>query len=361
MFESMMSLIEKNENFYFKDFTHSDGLTYRIFNYRHVFFEDFHKYENAKWARGITFILNENGTAELSCLCMAKFFNLNEGGAVHNFNDVDCITDKLDGSLVSTFINGNGNLDVKSKSSFISDHCHMARDIIANDKELHDILFRMTNNGLTVDMELTSKSLKIVLNYNEDKLTIISAQDKASKKSLNYAELKNAVGNDKYLVKNYLNDIEDITDFIKSVAEKQNIEGFVITKANGERVKLKTIEYLSVHKMLDKINSKKGRFWLVMDEKDDDLLSIMDSVVIIKSMENTAKEKAEILSGFSAFKKTVYGFYDENKDLIVKDYAMKAKKTFNGQNKVLFSTVMGLYKGYNIDMKMAFSKLYFND
>ena len=54
----------------------------------------------------------------------------------------------------------------------------------------------------------------------------------------------------------------------------QNIEGYVIRLASGQRVKIKTAWYLALHHTKDSINSPRRLFEAVLEEATDDMRSL---------------------------------------------------------------------------------------
>lgn len=159
------------------------GWKYRIFSNMLATYSDWLLSEDSFWARGTMFLVNEKDEVqELTCLPMKKFFNLNE----NPFSQVGdrlltedlIITEKRDGSLMDQFIDIDGNLRLKSKKSTKSEHCKRAMNLL-NTREYLDLksfLIEMSNRSITIDLEYCAPTNRIVIGYEKESLTILSAQ-----------------------------------------------------------------------------------------------------------------------------------------------------------------------------------------
>ena len=126
--------INPETGFYSVDQKDAENNVYRIFSYRLIGSYANFLLPNAMNCRGTMFV-NDDGDWKLSCLPMKKFFRLNENPITMNL-DIDHqdweIEEKLDGSLISSFIKPDGSWDVKSKTSINSDHAKFARSLLAS-------------------------------------------------------------------------------------------------------------------------------------------------------------------------------------------------------------------------------------
>jgi T4 RnlA family RNA ligase len=111
--------------------------------------------------------------------------------------------------------------------------------------------------------------------------------------------------------------------FIEQVSEMKNIEGFVIRFKDGLLVKIKTDWYLHLHLAKDSILIPRRLFECVINEASDDLKSLFHddpwAMGKIKEMEDNVHPK------FNNMVSLVENFYEENKELDRKAYAIKGQ------------------------------------
>ena len=320
------------------------GWKYRIFGYMLASYTDFLQ-QDALWCRGTMFLINEKQEPqELTCLPMKKFFNLGETpiGMVSNriLNEDVLITEKRDGSLMSTYIDVDGNLKLKSKMSIKSDHCIEAMKLLDTDryeglKAYLNVFARSVavyNTNMTVDLEWTSPNNRIVLGYDIDELTVLSAQslyDASSIKLLKYPTRWSVkTFNDKSILKE----------------NKEGIEGYVVELKDGLRVKIKTDWYCLLHKNKEKISTPCNLYELCLNEQADDLIALFtgDDITVqqIKDMQLRAKTDYYDLKG------SCDAFYFCNKELDRKSYAIKGQEMLTSSE---FGLAMALYLGKEPD------------
>ncbi len=122
LYTDLVSLCSSDASFYSKDVI-LDSTTYRIFNYRLGSYQSFHSYPSALNCRGTMFNINDSEHIQLVSLPPEKFFNYEEGQGYrhHELGQLEDQMDKMDGSLISTFLHFNKNheqvLRLKSKAS----------------------------------------------------------------------------------------------------------------------------------------------------------------------------------------------------------------------------------------------------
>jgi RNA ligase len=232
-------MLEKLNKYY------EDGLLYKqvhptlpltIWNYTEKV-----QYENL-WdevtlsARGLV----TDDTGDIVATPFQKFFNIEEGKfePTENFE----VFEKMDGSLGIVFWY-RGQWVVATRGSFTSDQAIKAREILR--KYNTNIMFR----HLTFCFEIIYPENRIVLDYgNDEKLVLLGTFDKNGKEI--DVEMWSQYGFD--VVKKY----DGIKDFkeLKSMV-KDNQKGFVVKFSNGDRVKVKGVEYLRLHKIMTNVTT----------------------------------------------------------------------------------------------------------
>ena len=169
-----------------------------------------------------------------------KFFNIEEGKftPTENFE----VYEKMDGSLGIVFWY-QGQWVVATRGSFTSDQAIKAREILR--KYNTDIMFR----HLTFCFEIIYPENRIVLDYGDDeKLVLLGTFNKDGKEY--DVEMWREYGFD--VVKKYdgIKDYKQLKEMVKN-----DQEGFVVKFSNGDRVKVKGVEYLRLHKIMTNVTT----------------------------------------------------------------------------------------------------------
>jgi T4 RnlA family RNA ligase len=370
LYYALDKLVADPKSVFISTVQEKDGLFYRIFNYNVASYEDF-LMPFAREGRGTTFEVTKNNEfIRLVSLPPHKFFNDSENPFTQNldYSNIDLIMDKLDGSLMSTYVHINEamQMDVylKSKGSLHSDYAKVANKLLATEEyfELKSFLYDMAISGHTVNLEFTSNDpqFRVVLRYPETKLTVFSVRKHEDFSYIPYQQIKKdmlSMGvNLKHLVPNYaeFHKGNEVT-FIQSIKDMDDdIEGFVVVIKNGETVKLKTSKYLTLHKArADIIDSPKNLFEIVVDEKHDDLRAAFSyDPYLLKLIEDMEKKVKSI---YLNIHKEAQQFYEKNKSLDRKSYAILAKKTVKP---LYFGLAMNLHIGRETDFKDFIKKHY---
>jgi RNA ligase len=189
-----------------------------------------------------------------------KFFNIEEGKftPTENFE----VYEKMDGSLGIVFWY-QGQWVVATRGSFTSDQSIKATEILK--KYNKDIMFR----HLTFCFEIIYPENRIVLDYgNDEKLVLLGTFNKDGKEI--DVEMWSQYGFD--VVKKYdgISDYKQLKEMIKN-----DQEGFVVKFSNGDRVKVKGVEYLRLHKIMTNVTTT--GVWEYL-KNGEDVLEILKDV-----------------------------------------------------------------------------------
>lgn len=353
LYNNLMALT-KNEAFYFVD-QFVESTKYRLFLYRLASYTEF-CLPDALEARGITFELDANDQPKrIACRPFAKFFNLGENPMVMNLDirneTVEYVMDKMDGSLISTYLhyseNGSVYLKLKTKGSLHSEQAQAAQALLLRPEnaELRDVLEYLTMEGATVNLEYTAPENRIVLGYEKPELTILGARyidsgnnvllktlrTFTSKIAADYTDEAKAVGVDAYL---------------RDVTGKTGVEGVVVRLTDGTMVKIKADAYVALHHAKDSINTPRRLYEAVVNESADDLRSMFrEDPVALMMIDEMQKKVSSLYNNMVA---TVEAFYQENKILGRKEYAILGQQVLDRK---YFSLAMMKYLGKEVDYK----------
>lgn len=355
LYSNLINLTKQNESFYYDDFL-LDESTYRIFNYRICSYSDF-LLPDALQCRGVMFKVS-NKTIDaipirLSCLTMEKFFNLNENPFTMNLDlsNVKEITEKRDGSLISTYIH-NGNLRLKSKGSLRSEQAISAMQYLNDNEWLKRELTIFTSNDYTVNMEYTSPENRVVIGYQQEELTILNVRNNKTGK---YCDIGLLSGAPFSIFNHEVKKIKpkNVIEFIEKVNAEEKTEGYVILLDNGQRVKIKTEWYAVRHHAKNAASSPRRLFDAVIEEATDDMRSMFfdDQWVLDKIDEMEVFVKKLLKKVITE----VDSFYSAHSHFERKEYAIAAKKTVD---KRVFGVAMSKYLGRPVDYKKFLRKEY---
>lgn len=287
----------------------------------------------------------------LASLPLQKFFNLNENPITIGLDlsqGAELIMDKVDGSLISSYIHRPARIRLKSKTALESDQALAAMVYLSTNKELYNFVEVMTGNDWTVNLEWTSPKHRIVVPHQEERLTVLNVRNNRTGEYLPYAALAELMlkkGCDDCIVRNV--QVSDLTSWVESVPlMNTGIEGFVVRLHNGEMFKVKTNAYIALHRMKDSIGSQKRLFEVVVNEAHDDAkAAFADDAYMISQIEDMERKVADIWVGL---KRHVIEFHNANKELDRKSYAIKGQAELD---RIYFGLAMSLYLGKEADYK----------
>jgi len=187
-----------------------------------------------------------------------KFFNIEEKKftATEEFE----VYEKMDGSLGILFFY-EGKWIVATRGSFTSDQAVKAQEILKSKYIVESI-----PKGYTTLFEIIFPENHIVVDYgDEESLVVLGMTSRMSGKEMDYDSLLN-VHNESGMsvVKKYdgINDYKQLKEMVKN-----DQEGFVVKFSNGDRVKVKGVEYLRLHKIMANLSTT--AVWEVLSNGGD--------------------------------------------------------------------------------------------
>ena len=359
-YENLMSLVEKSEAFYYKDFPKDDRV-YRIFNYRLASYTEFLA-PDATECRGHMFDVTDEPF--LVSRPMEKFFNLYENPMTMDL-DLTAVTDvemKADGSLISTYLH-NDKLYLKTKGSLESDQAIAAMKFLdlPENENFKEELTIIALLGNTVNMEWCAPDNRIVISYPNAHLVVLNIRCNRNGVYLDREVLlEHADPVFSETVKRYVAlfvtdpvEYDSIVEFVADIPNKEGIEGFVVRLDSGLRVKIKTEWYLVQHRAKDSINSPRRLFEACIEEATDDLRSLFHDDPVVIAMITEMEAFAEGVYNHTVDQ--VERFYERNKGLERKEYAILGQEELD---KKIFGLAMSKYLERPVDYKAFLRKHY---
>lgn len=343
--------------------------------------------------RGIMFEINPQGqVVQLLARPMLKFFTYEECPDTMKLNmdisAIEEITDKADGSLMSTWVYNN-ELKVKSKGSIVSAEvkatmallnstlqaprqqaspamlkvCNATLDNAISNityADLAKVLLEVTQQGYTVDLEYLSEKNPIVLQYAYDELRVLSINELLSdtEYTLEAALEAQILNAEQYHVLKafqvfpYYNEKTSSTQLKEQLQEKgfkaflleieniKGIEGVIIKLKQGQtaqKVKFKTQKYLTHTQALDSLSFDSrfptqvyslrdpfAVFAAIAEGYADDLIH---AVRDCEPLANTVRNMQEtLIPAYNALKHQLDSFVEDHKHMEKRDFVAESKK-----------------------------------
>jgi T4 RnlA family RNA ligase len=357
LYANLLKLTQERDSFSTKDFQQNDGTILRIFQYRLSSYSDFLE-PGAMNARGTMYhVAADDSPLELLALPMEKFFGVDENPMSMKLDlspkNIRCAMNKLDGSLISSYRFG-GELKLKSKAHIYSTEVRAAMALL-NSTEYAPMktgVDRLTERGFTVDMEYTGPENRIVLAYDTAQLSILSVRNRNTGDTFLLEEVCTPQEYEQlrpYEAKVF--EGKELEALLATIDAQQQLEGLVLWLKAGkypnQRVKLKALPYVTLHKACDAISAietggirdPRKLYDCVLYEVADELKSMYVNRADV--LEMLAAIEAQVLPKFNAMVATVEGFYEANKHLDAKSFSLKAQQ----EAKPFMQLLMTKYRG----------------
>ena len=360
-YDLLIQLTETDSEFFYAEQT-SDNKIYHIFNYRLASYESFMNPKVADSyialsARGIMFDVTDKENIKISSRPMNKFFNIEQGEVDRSNMKLVGYMDKLDGSLISTYIH-NGELKLKTKGSIKSEQAIAAMewlDLPENSEMKNFLKFHTEKNNLTVNMEWTAPDNQIVLFYPEASLRILNMVNNKNGKILTAENIdKENLVNKDIFVKSHKIPNMSLDNIIESIRNEQGNEGYILefsdSEGNSHLVKVKNIWYVNLHQIKSNLNTTTKIIETIIDETSDDVRVLFAEDKHF--LDNITRLENVVSPRISKIEADIEKFYSDNKELSRKEYAIKAQSELQ----TYMSLAMNLYIGKETNYKEFFKK-----
>lgn len=372
--ERCQEIVQKTEAFHCTQ-RNVWGYNVELYDYRLASFSDF--VLNDAWElRGLCFIQDENGDWHRNIL-MNKFFNLNESKMEYVrlfskatdellYDGIDTskeylsktakaanlykqeryvkssllledikdkeimrIQEKRDGSCIQFVKFPNGVVKAKSKMSFESEQALAADAFYCSDKQssyngIAAFVDYCLDNSLMPIFEYTSPFNQIVLNYNDSELRLLQVREADTGRYLTSTEVH-------FLCKNLNVKIADEFDIMTwdELLEKQlkeeNIEGWIVTLADGQMIKVKTAWYFAMHGLATEGTRENLLIQTILEDRIDDVLSLIPDgekkQFMIDTVQKVQHRFNHLVVEYKNLRGMFYNKYNEDR----KEFAMKYK------------------------------------
>ena len=304
--------------------------------------------------RGITFGPDGN----IASRTFHKFFNVNERvdtkEAVINWSDIHATYDKRDGSMISPVLL-DGKLVYKTKKSFDNDISQKVNALFNASTPEYKLSYDLLTCAIAATplFEYTAPDNRIVLKYNEPKLTLLAVRDNVSGRYWTHNEIADVCNDyqvnlvDKCLIDT---SVTGWLDNLKEVlANTDNFEGFVFVSNTGERYKWKCAWYDFLHHNCT-FTTERNIAEMVIDETVDDFKAYCISIGDTELFNKVEAIETRTCNVLKSIADTVESTVSANKLLDVKDFCL----TFKEHS--LFHLMIALYRQKEVNYNDYFRK-----
>jgi len=162
---------------------------------------------------------------------------------------------KIDGSMIAVFLNSNNELVYGTKMCAPDFH-DLVQNLVRNADNIQYEAFchEQIANGFTPIFEFCSREKRIVIDYGPtDQLILLAIRNIITGEYVSVSDMRIIAEKYNVPVVKTFDPITDMNKFIEYVADLEDIEGFVVRFATGHRVKIKTDQYVQIHKAKEAI------------------------------------------------------------------------------------------------------------
>lgn len=211
-----------------------------------------------------------------------KFFNYGQSQASKlSLEEPLIVSQKIDGSLIGVWydevtgwhISTSGNIDAEDAPlQFQTDKLKTYKDLFMEAFNKYHLNFDMFDKNYTIYYELVSPYNRIVVPYKDIDLYWLGARDNNTLEEYNFKDMLGCLTNiPKWFECKTMQEVEKA---VKKLTDKdEHFEGFVVEDYQGNRVKLKSTQYMNLFFIKgDGIFSEKKILKLILEEEDDDVL-----------------------------------------------------------------------------------------
>ena len=242
---------------------------YTVINYN-VMMADTFDCPIRRECRGIIF---DTATGEIIRRPFHKFFNVNEReetqAHVVDLSRPHAILEKLDGSMIAPFmVNGQMIWGTKMGATEVA---APVEEFVRNNPDYVILANGLLPAGLTPIFEWCSRKQRIVLDYREDRLILTAIRNMKTGSYESHETLMDFGEVFGIPVVRAYEPETDMKEFVETVRDMEDVEGFVVRFADGNMLKLKCDWYVQIHKAKEKILQDRNIVELILDQKLDDV------------------------------------------------------------------------------------------
>lgn len=196
-------------------------------------------------ARGL---ILEEGTWRVVRYGFYRFYNAHEPGAAQVDMSTAFAFEKIDGSLVMLYYYNGWHMSTRStfdaRTASVGESGVTFEELITRAMQAQNIQFSNLDPNVTYVFELVSPESQVVIHYEDTKLYFLMARDNITLEELFFPAAMNWLRPQVY----QFTTLEDVERYVSSFEGKE-FEGVVLMDASHNRVKVKNLNWLRMHKL----------------------------------------------------------------------------------------------------------------
>lgn len=220
--------------------------------------------------RGIMF---DPKTGEIVSRPFHKFFNAGEREDIAisklDLSQPHTVYEKLDGSMIRP-IKVDGGIRLGTKMG-ITDVALLAEEFYAGRDNYEAFMRAMVGSGFTPIFEFVSRRARIVVDYAEENLILLAVRDNYTGEYLDAGSLA-AIYEIPFV--RTMASSNDMASLVETIRKQDTGEGVVVCW-DGHKVKVKSEDYVRLHRAKDKMRTERNLVELILSEGLDDFLPML--------------------------------------------------------------------------------------
>lgn len=210
-----------------------------------------------------------------------KFFNVNER-AETKLENLDLskshfILEKLDGSMITPFMVGD-QIRWGTKMG-LTEVAEPVEQWVKQNPRYEQVAKYLIEEGCTPIFEWCSRKQRIVIDYPTDRLVLIAIRANDTGDYAKYSDLRNfAEIFNLDLVQQYIGSYKSMEQLVDETKGLNDQEGWVIRFEDGHMLKIKSDQYVTLHRAKSLLDNERDVTELVLNNAIDDLLPLLNDV-----------------------------------------------------------------------------------
>lgn len=215
----------------------------------------------------------------------------------------------------------------------------LVNDFLVSNPQYVSFSMEIIKRGYTPIFEFCSNRARIVIEYPEERLVLTGIRSTLYGDYIEYEKLKEIANEwNIEVVKAYSYGIDNFDDFLTHTQNLKGEEGYVIRFFDGTMIKMKGDEYCQFHKILGRLINEKDIVELIVQQKIDDCISILNHDV----KERIIRFQNDIMEFVVRLSNELFTVATNNKHLDRKTFALQVASTPENKN---FSSI--LFRAYS--------------
>lgn len=249
------------------------------------------------------------------CWPFRKFGNWNESYVDSIDWESAVVQEKIDGSITKLYFYGGRwmwatNSVIYAEKAMIDEQGRSFSDVIREADNYKDIPFDQLDVTKTYIFELVSPETTVVIPYQHAHLYHLSTRS-----NITGEEFDDSIGIEKPRVYGGGKSLDDYIAHVKTLNPDEanpTVEGFVVRDRDHHRIKIKSPEYLMVHKIVNSGNLSEDRLVEVISNRDEVVREIiLRNPELTERLNETEKKIALLEKEIEKYIAYVRGLYEE--------------------------------------------------